>query len=811
MPQDHPTLNDLETQVAQWLINRDQFEAWLRDIETRLQRDLSDFVQDKTIPTVIAVLALDAPGLFALWDQAMQRWKKAMQWPSESWRRWHQGIRQRIHALEADRAAAQRHQQAEAERQAQDTALQQFWENGPLIIKQQGLDQYMQQVCDLVTRWGRAIWDHDRMRGALIVARAQWPDHPGWSAVDRAFKRHKNWTETDQRTWLDAAKRYRAERDKSSGDVIPIRPGVVPTSPPSLTVGQVWPTAPDPDLLLPDKYLYAPDGVHVGHEDDDPEFILGPAYVWMWYEDVVTHDHWIRIRYWTNGRWADLLTSPSQLLDPQTVATFADKGLFIRNPKKAGSYLNDTFNALKTQMGHAAHSLSTMGFTTLPDGRTILVLPNTPARGGDPQDPPITTLVDPSVRFVHAVRPDFSASDAGATVARTVFHHLWALAPASVLIPVLGWFWASLWADRIRDTTGTRQFPILSVFAARGTGKTTLLTMIYRALWGDGEVHSASMTPFALIKNLAATYTMPLFLDEFRPGEMAEGQERKFYQLLRQNFNGQSEQRGTASQKIQTYPLIAPVILAGESRPTDSAVLDRSVLVTLTHDMTHRPEARPALQYLHTHADQMRQAAGWILDQRLTQSSAYDAETLRAEFEAYEKYLWELVHAHQFLLPDRAVWSLAVALWGFVWGKALGLVPEDIVLDEAIALDLLRQAELQRRAEEPVDHFVRFVEELWGLQGRSPAGDIPLGVKPGAEIRLPRTLMESAWDLWCRDHKLPRLGRDNLLQELRKIPGLLIADNQVVWIQDKTYRCYVLSIPVLHNRYGLPPEVWGLD
>jgi hypothetical protein len=151
-----------------------------------------------------------------------------------------------------------------------------------------------------------------------------------------------------------------------------------------------------------------------------------------------------------------------------------------------------------------------------------------------------------------------------------------------VSVPIMGWFIATFYKERIFKFT--RQFPLLFVFGAAGSGKTqTILTLKNMfALEGDNIKSIADVTNFTLIKSASANNTVPLLLDEYKSSTFSPFQVKTVSKLIRASYNNEAGERGTSSQHIIQYYYKSPIVIAGEQTVTEPAARDRIIEVHLS-------------------------------------------------------------------------------------------------------------------------------------------------------------------------------------------------------------------------------------
>ena len=144
-----------------------------------------------------------------------------------------------------------------------------------------------------------------------------------------------------------------------------------------------------------------------------------------------------------------------------------------------------------------------------------------------------------------------------------------------VMGPIIGWFFAAPSKPRISRVLGA--FPILVIWGTQGSGKSSLVMKVFWPLLGVASVepYSATETEFALLKLLSSTDSVPVFLDEYKPYDMPRRRRNVLHRYMRRIYTGEVEERGRADQTLTTYRLSAPLCIAGETRPTEPALVER--------------------------------------------------------------------------------------------------------------------------------------------------------------------------------------------------------------------------------------------
>ena len=106
----------------------------------------------------------------------------------------------------------------------------------------------------------------------------------------------------------------------------------------------------------------------------------------------------------------------------------------------------------------------------------------------------------------------------------------------------------------------------------------------------DPTVYSCTMKSFPMLTLLCSTNAVPVVLDEYKPWDMREGQVLDLGRLMRKIYKGEVEDKGHQDQSVSHYKLQAPVVVCGESKVREAAVLERVVIAGFT-DAIKRSEA----------------------------------------------------------------------------------------------------------------------------------------------------------------------------------------------------------------------------
>lgn len=174
----------------------------------------------------------------------------------------------------------------------------------------------------------------------------------------------------------------------------------------------------------------------------------------------------------------------------------------------------------------------------------------------------------------------------------------------------IGWYCAAFLKQHI--TVFRNEFPLLSVYGNRGSGKSTT-TSLLAALHGINYVleHSPvsmpSSSPFAVWSTLSTSMSVPRIMEEYNKSKCKRYEE--FGEYFKDCWNSYAVTRGQLNHTkgagsnpmgVDTvqYPLTAPVVICSEQGIMMPALVQRTVQVGMSErDLDSVPEAREHYTY----------------------------------------------------------------------------------------------------------------------------------------------------------------------------------------------------------------------
>jgi hypothetical protein len=212
-------------------------------------------------------------------------------------------------------------------------------------------------------------------------------------------------------------------------------------------------------------------------------------------------------------------------------------------------------------------------------------------------------------------------------------------------LPALGWLYTAPLRPYVQEWEG--QFNTLHVTGETGAGKSSSLSLLWQLLGMNGEPMACDDTKFALLTSMASTNSIPMWFDEYKPGDMKDWEVDRFQNLMRSTTRGGIATRGNADKSTEQYELKAPLMISGEQSIQGPAEERRSVQ-TRFRDVVKEPGSQTKEAFAHLtgmaydDGGETREPDGYDLDQH---AFAYYKFVLRQDQETL-KELWHRSRDH---------------------------------------------------------------------------------------------------------------------------------------------------------------------
>lgn len=354
------------------------------------------------------------------------------------------------------------------------------------------------------------------------------------------------------------------------------------------------------------------------------------------------------------------------------------------------------------------------------------------------------------------------------------------------LLPVLGWFYAAPFRPHIK---GGDEFNLLNVTGDTGSGKTTTLRYLWRCFGMKGEPFDCKDTTFALLSTLGATNSLPVWFDEYKPGDMANYEVKRFHDVLRKTATGSVAQRGNADKTTTEYELKAPSVVSGEQQIQNPAERRRSVMTAFRTSTTQKgTDTRRAFNNLVGNAhiengelvlpdgvpDPSNHALAYLQYVTSLDTSEIHDRWHRARERVYEfRQSWDGDHD----LDDLEVQGLQTIVFGWSvyqeFATAHGVdadeLPGDSQLDDALQ-HVANEAAPSGSRKSHMDRFVELISRAAAAEYLHE-GEHYTHVREGKrseELRFNLNQTFDAVSKYCRDHGLDGEDLLNTAEDYRK-------------------------------------------
>lgn len=235
---------------------------------------------------------------------------------------------------------------------------------------------------------------------------------------------------------------------------------------------------------------------------------------------------------------------------------------------------------------------------------------------------------------------------------RRIGEHILAYNVAPKTVPILAWS-AACFLKEILRSKGIK-FPHLFLIGEAGSGKSTTLEQIVMQFFSTDKVKASSqITPFTIMKDSASSNLVPQCLDEFKPSKLREAKTTTLLNHFRDSYDGHEGARGRSDQTVVRYKLAAPIVVAGEESPEETAIRERSIELLFSKKDLSNGGSQKALNHIRANQSLLRKLGRTLLTEALT-----------VEDDTVTAWYFEAADALNGEFPDRIVSNIACCYAG---------------------------------------------------------------------------------------------------------------------------------------------------
>lgn len=391
-------------------------------------------------------------------------------------------------------------------------------------------------------------------------------------------------------------------------------------------------------------------------------------------------------------------------------------------------------------------------------------------------------------------------------VAKQILPLLYNINEKDVIGAIIGWHFVAPIAPLIRKIADNA-FPQLMIWGTQSAGKTST-AQVFGKLFGNPEIRTCTRPTFSIIREVDLLNGVPLYLDEFRPYNMAVEQWKGLKTLALNAYKVASDVRGTQSQGTITYQLTAPIVWLGETSFEESNMLERLIITQLTPNVlkgevsfkeTYKQLNKLPLQYFVGGYIQ------WILNKIVNN----DVQ-LKELYEMYKEML-----GNRYDLHERPMSNIAIVLLGI---HLFDMLAGELEVDCSIDLDSVIESQVAHFIENKVHSALQSLFKFTAAIIQSDVSYFKKGVH--YEYNSTQNKLILAKDLWMPairkyikehdyvDERISDTQLENLLKENQLQDGFVLHASVPRTVGGKSTRSYVIDTQLLEDELDIQTEVW---
>lgn len=165
-----------------------------------------------------------------------------------------------------------------------------------------------------------------------------------------------------------------------------------------------------------------------------------------------------------------------------------------------------------------------------------------------------------------------------------ILEHLFNFNNKEVTVVIMGYLFLAFIKERFRSNKSISYNPVLFLDGPSNCGKSETIEALTSGLFSSSYdyLHCNGVTQFVLDKALSSTNIVPRFLDEYKFKTFQQAKKDIISSSINAIYNYKVAERGNKEQSINKYPLICPLIIAGETGTDETSHQHRMINIHLT-------------------------------------------------------------------------------------------------------------------------------------------------------------------------------------------------------------------------------------
>lgn len=164
----------------------------------------------------------------------------------------------------------------------------------------------------------------------------------------------------------------------------------------------------------------------------------------------------------------------------------------------------------------------------------------------------------------------------GADGLRALSEHILSYNEPAKTIPILVWCAGCFIKPHLSRVD--YEFLHLFLIGEAESGKSNMLERVILPIFGRNRVSASSqVTAFTLMRESNSSNIIPQAFDGFKPSKIDKNRLYWLHNHFWESYDLHEGQRGKADQTAMVYGLLAPIVVAGEESPDESALRERTV------------------------------------------------------------------------------------------------------------------------------------------------------------------------------------------------------------------------------------------